>query len=483
LEPQPVTENADALQETGQLPGRRGTDSELAGGNGMKNATREENHRTHNWLGELPDLWVTKRLKYVSTINDDTLPETTDPDYEMLYVDIGSVDATEGIQKKEPIIFETSPSRARRIVQDGDTIVSTVRTYLRAVAPIRNPEENLIVSTGFAVVRPKGIDPHYLAYSLRSSYFIETVVSRSVGVSYPATNPTDVSCIDLPLPPVDEQQTIARFLDVKTAQIDALVAQKRQLIDKLKKKRSALITLTVTRGLSPEAAKAAGLKPNHEMKNSEVEWIGYIPDGWRVVPFKRRARFVEGPGIMAVDFMDEGVPLIRISGLADRYASLEGANHLDPDLVSVRWAHFKTKLGDLLISGSASTGLCCEVDASTVGCIPYTGIIIIRAIQKRSCNDFLRWYFQSDQFLAQVFLLKTGSTIQHFGPSHLARMTIALPSNIDEQHAIAEYLDRETAEIDSMTATVEAAIERLVEYRQAVITSAITGKIDLRELT
>lgn len=457
-----------------------GANSALAVSLDTIDTAAEQDGKTYGWLGQLPDGWTAKKLKYLSTINDETLPETTDPDYELLYVDIGSVDATEGIQKKEPMIFETAPSRARRIVRDGDTIVSTVRTYLRAVAPVRNPEESLIVSTGFAVVRPKGIDPHYLAYCLRSSYFIETVVSRSVGVSYPATNPADISCIELPVPPEKEQQTIARLLDAKTALIDALVAQKRQLIDKLKEKRQALITRTVTRGLPPEAAKAAGIEANPQMKDSCVDWIGDIPNSWSVVPFKRRARFIEGPGIMAVDFLDEGVPLIRISGLAGKYASLEGANYLDPDLVAERWAHFRTKVGDLLISGSASTGLCCEVDLSTSGCIPYTGIIIIRATPGRSCNAFLRWYFQSDQFLSQVLLMKTGSTIQHFGPSHLARMTIALPESVAEQQAIAAFLDEKTDQIDSMTSIVEEAIDRLVKYRQAVIASAVTGKIDLR---
>lgn len=185
---------------------------------------------------------------------------------------------------------------------------------------------------------------------------------------------------------------------------------------------------------------------------------------------------------MASDFMDEGVPLIRISGVQGKYASLNGANYLDPELVAQRWKHFKTKVGDLLISGSASTGLCAEVDEATAGCIPYTGIIIIRALTSRACNAFLRWYFQSDQFLSQVQLMKAGSTIQHFGPTHLARMTIALPHEVIEQEAIAAFLDAAIAEFDYMTATAEAAITRLTEYRQALITSAVTGKIDVRGL-
>ena len=84
--------------------------------------------------------------------------------------------------------------------------------------------------------------------------------------------------------------------------------------------------------------------------------------------------------------------------------------------------------------------------------------------------------------MSQVQLMKAGSTIQHFGPTHLARMTIALPPDVVEQEAIAAFLDKATSEFDSMASAVEAAIDRLVEYRQAVITSAVTGKIDVREL-
>jgi len=98
-----------------------------------------------DWLGEVPGHWDVKRLKYMTSINDETLAESTPFDYEILYVDIGNVDSAKGITKKEPMVFEETPSRARRIVQNGDTIVSTVRTYLRAIAPIEIAEDNLIV--------------------------------------------------------------------------------------------------------------------------------------------------------------------------------------------------------------------------------------------------------------------------------------------------------------------------------------------------
>lgn len=332
-----------------------------------------------------------------------------------------------------------------------------------------------------AIIPARRLDSRYLYWWLTANY--QNIRNLAGGEARDGLNLDLLGEIPCPIPPFAEQQAIARFLDAKTVQIDGLVAHKRQLIDKLKEKRQALIARTVTRGLPPKAAKEAGLEPCPEMSDSGVDWIGSVPNRWCVVPLKRRARFVEGPGIMAADFLDEGVPLIRISGVQGRYVSLNGANYLDPFLVDERWAHFKTRLGDLLISGSASTGLCSEVDEVTVGCIPYTGIIIIRALKSRACNAFLRWYFQSDQFLSQVQLLKAGSTIQHFGPTHLSRMIVALPHDIAEQLAIATFLDTRTAELDSMTAAVQTAIDRLVEYRQAVIASAVTGKIDVREST
>jgi len=164
-------------------------------------------------LGKIPESWIVKRLKYVASVNDDVLNESTSPDWELLYVDIGSVDAVAGITQKEPMLFEDAPSRARRLVSDGDTIVSTVRTYLKAIAPVHQPQPNLVVSTGFAVVRPRTVEPEFLAFCLRSDYFVETVVSRSTGVSYPATNSSEVLAIPVPLPARAEQRAIAKALD------------------------------------------------------------------------------------------------------------------------------------------------------------------------------------------------------------------------------------------------------------------------------
>jgi type I restriction enzyme S subunit len=210
------------------------------------------------WLGKVPSHWDVKRLKYMVTCNDETLSENFDPETVIKYVDISSVNLIGGITSIEELEFDKSPSRARRIVHHGDTIVSTVRTYLKAIAAIRNPPENLIVSTGFAVVRPRNnVDPDYLGYFLQSHGFIGEVVSKSVGVSYPAINPTEIVCIESLLPSLAEQKSIAEFLDIKTAEIDALIAGLptiatssnggiSKMVCLLQEYRTALITNAVT---------------------------------------------------------------------------------------------------------------------------------------------------------------------------------------------------------------------------------------------
>lgn len=441
----------------------------------MKCAAAKQEIASQRWLGRLPDGWTSKRLKYLSTINDETLPETVAPDYELLYVDIGSVDATEGIQKKEPMIFETAPSRARRIVRDGDTIVSTVRTYLRAVAPIRNPEDNLIVSTGFAVVRPKGMDPHYLAYSLRSSYFIETVVSRSVGVSYPATNPSEISCIELPVPPVEVQGVIARYLDVKTARIDELVVQKRELIGKLKEKRSALIARTVTSGLPPEVANAVGLEPNPEMRDSEVDWLGYIPAHWGVEKFAREVYIAEGQVDPEIEPY-ASMPLIapnHIESGTGRLLALETAMDQSAEsgkylclAGSVIYSKIRPALRKVVI---APVKCLCSADMYPLNCL------------KKLTNVYLYWLLLSHQFSAWSVLEADRVAMPKINRETLNELRLPVPP-IVEQTKIAEYLAVETGKIDQFISKVEEATSRLTEYRQAVITSAITGKIDIRGL-
>ena len=221
-----------------------------------------------------------RKLKYLASINDDALGEDTDADFEMSYIDIGNVDSSGRISELASYRFEDAPSRARRLVRDGDVIISTVRTYLQAITQIHEPPDNLVVSTGFAVVRPirDRFDARYCRFALREPAFLAEVEKRSVGVNYPAINATDLADIPISVHPLSKQRTIADYLERETTRLDALVAEKERLLTLLAEKRQALITRAVTRGLDSDTP----------MRDSGIPWIGAIPEHWKV----ERARWL-----------------------------------------------------------------------------------------------------------------------------------------------------------------------------------------------
>lgn len=199
------------------------------------------------WIGEIPGHWRLSKIKYESLINNRTLSESTDDDYEIDYIDISSVTSIGKIDGIQSLSFKGAPSRARRILSKGDTIVSTVRTYLKAIAFIENAQSNLICSTGFAVLTPLSkVVPKYLFYLMRSEKYINEIVCRSVGVSYPAVNASDIGALECALPDRDEQMYIVEYLDNCITQINELVNDIEAQINKLKEYRQSLISEAVT---------------------------------------------------------------------------------------------------------------------------------------------------------------------------------------------------------------------------------------------
>lgn len=174
------------------------------------------------------------RLRFLAEINTRVLPETTDPGFEFRYIDIGSVGRGHLVVEPETMAFEGAPSRARRVIRAGDCLVSTVRTYLRAVLPVRAELDGAIASTGFAVLTPgPRLEPRYLGWVAQSDPFIEEIVARSTGVSYPAINALELGNLEIPTPSIDRQRAIANFLDRETARIDTLIGKKQELLSLL----------------------------------------------------------------------------------------------------------------------------------------------------------------------------------------------------------------------------------------------------------
>lgn len=188
---------------------------------------------------------ILKKLKRITACNRSTLDESTPYDYLFRYVDISSVDAKHGITHYEKTVFGKSPSRARRIVHKDDLIVSTVRTYLRAIAKIED-DDNVIVSTGFAVITPQNVDSGYLECLFKSNLFCDEVVRRSIGVSYPSINTSALMDISVPIPSFDTQIDIGKRLTAQRKKINRYIEYKKQQISNLNELKTRLISDAVT---------------------------------------------------------------------------------------------------------------------------------------------------------------------------------------------------------------------------------------------
>jgi type I restriction enzyme S subunit len=422
------------------------------------------------WLGQIPVHWEVKPLKYEVILNPEVLTETTDPNYEIQYLDIGNVDEIEGIGDIQEFRFENAPSRARRKVRAGDTIISTVRTYLKAVAYFENPPENQIVSTGFAVLRPKqNIHPKYLSWIIQSKPFIEKVVVHSVGVGYPAINPSELASLKVWFPPLPEQQAIAAYLDRQTAKIDALIAKKQRLLELLAEQRAALISQAVTKGLNPDV----------KMKDSGVAWLDQVPSHWEVTKVKRKSKRIQtgstpptgqeeyyqnedipwfGPGSFGDDLvLSNPTKVLSRKGLQDGVMRLFEAG----STMIVTIGATIGKVGYLEQDGSSNQ----QVTAITFNkenIIPKFG-----AYQLKRLEQAIRGIAPS-------------TTLPIIDQQEVGYLPFVVPPK-KEQVQIANYIDQQAKRLDALKTKVETVIERLREYRAALISSVVTGKVQVKD--
>jgi type I restriction enzyme S subunit len=198
------------------------------------------------WIGQIPEKWSLVPIKFIMSSNDDVVPESTDPNSQWLYVEISDVTESDGIINFQKVQFSEAPTRARRIVKDGDIIISTVRTYLRAIASIKKPEKNTLVSTGFAVLRPRYISQDFAKYALLADYFIDRVISESTGVSYPAINLEKLTSLKIVLPDSDSQIEITNYLYNIVIKFNLLIEKQKKMIELLKEYKSSIIFQAVT---------------------------------------------------------------------------------------------------------------------------------------------------------------------------------------------------------------------------------------------
>jgi type I restriction enzyme S subunit len=305
---------------------------------------------------------------------------------------------------------------------------------------------------------------HWLGETLRAM----NLNQYSQSAAQPGLSVEVIGRLKLPFPPIPEQKRIASFLNYKTAQIDALIAKKKELIEKLREQRIAVITQAVTKGLDPNAP----------MRDSGVDWLGQVPEHWEVKRLKFFAeRVFTGSTPPSVDnryYDDASINWFTPSDFTDEGSILIESNRkLNVQAVEDGVVRFFDRASVLIVSIGATLG---RVGVANIpfACNQQINIIIPLEIM----NPKFLFYSLSVKKEAMK-VISNATTLGIMNQEKTKQIEIAAP-NDEEQRRIVEALDKETRRVDDLVSKIENAINRLTEYRTALITAATTGKIDVR---
>lgn len=389
------------------------------------------------WLQDMPRHWRIKRLKFsANLINDKVSVE----DSSLPYLGLEHIESWTG--RKIDGEIRNSEGLASSFVA-SDVLFGKLRPYL---AKVHLAQEPGLISSEALVVRSKDeLCAEYLKYYMLSRDFINIVDSSTYGSKMPRASWDFIGNLPVLLPEVKEQKAIALFLDFKTAQIDALIVKKKSLLNKLAEKRMALINHAVTKGLDPSSP----------MKDSGVAWLGNVPSHWDVLPLKYAIMFQRGHDLPANDRAEGSVPLVSSSGIS---SSHDTAIAKGPGIVTGRY-------------GTIGKFTYVESDYWPLNTTLYS-------IDVRGNNIKYLWFML--HLLSDLFVLNSKKgAVPGVDRNDLHPVLTVIPPKY-EQDLIVDHLEEITAEIDRQESKVVEVIDRLREYRAALITEAVTGKIDVR---
>ena len=436
------------------------------------------------WMREVPAHWDIRRLRNVSELrvsNVDKHVKTEERPVRLCnYVDVYKNDR---IRSKMAFmrVTATRDEIERFRLQSGDVLItkdSEAWNDIGVPAYVEDTEDDIVSGYHLALLRPvpERVNGRYLFRALQSTIVAHQFYVKANGVTRYGLSHSTIKSAWLPLPSLPEQIVIADFLDRETAKIDTLVAKKLTLIERLKEKRTALISRTVTRGLPPEAARQVGLDPHPKLKPSGVDWLGMVPEHWAVKSIKWVSAVLRGASPRPIDneiyFDEEGeYAWVRIADVSAAGMYLRETAQQLSDLG--RSLSVPLEPGALFLSIAGSVGKPC---IAGIKCCIHDGFVYFPFWRGES--RFLYYLFASGE--PYKGLGKLGTQL-NLNTDTVGSIIAGFPART-EQQAIADFLDHETSKLDALVAKIQTAIDRLQEYRTALITAAVTGKIDVQSI-
>lgn len=426
------------------------------------------------WLGEVPGHWKISRLKTACEVfpsNVDKKSSDDEPPVRLCnYTDVYYNEIITNTLEFMPATA-TEGQIAKFSLMAGDTIItkdSETADDIAIAAYVPNDLPGVICGYHLSMVRPRqnDISGAFIKRIFDSAYAKSCFAVLANGLTRVGLGQYAIDNIALPFPPVTEQTAIATFLDHETAKIDGLIAEQEKLIALLAEKRQATISLAVTKGLNPDAT----------MKDSEVTWLGKVPARWNIRSIKWLSPVQRGASPRPIDdakyFDDDGeYAWVRIADVSTSLGVLVESTQQLSTLGST--LSVKLEPGELFISIAGTVGKPCIT--AIKACI-HDGFVYFPLLKLNP--KFLYRIFEAGQCYAG--LGKWGTQL-NLNTDTIGSIQIALPP-LEEIEEILNYLDTETARLDSLTAAATHGIALLKERRSALISAAVTGKIDVRHL-
>ena len=421
------------------------------------------------WLGEIPNDWEMWKLSHAYTeIGSGTTPSTSNEEnFE------GNIPWVTTGELRENLILDTKKKVSQRTIEQFPTLkkypIGSVAIAMYGATIGRLGIFGIEATTNQAccvMTTSKVLNNKYVFYWLQA--FKNEIIQLSSGGGQPNINQEKVASLKISAPFFEDQINIANFLDHETAQIDTLIAKQEKLIELLKEKRQAVISHAVTKGLNPDAA----------MKDSGVEWLGQVPEHWTVSKLKHFVNVVDCKHITA-EFFDEGIPLASIGEVKGWKVNLSNAKLTNEkyyqELID---GNRKPQVGDIIYTRNATVGEASLVHAELPKFALGQDVCLIHIIQKLS-SEYLLHFLKSEIIKIQLNSAMVGSTFKRINVDDIRNYVIVIPP-IEEQECILKDLDQKIEKYDSLINFAVKQIQLMQERRTALISSAVTGKIDLR---
>jgi len=440
---------------------------------GKYKAYPEYKNTNDKFINVIPKHWNIYAVKHIGRLNGGSgfpIDEQGKEYEELPFFKVNALsqaDAKNNLQAKNDTISYTTAKKLNAYIFKPNSIVFAKVGAALLLGRIRKIKYKACLDNNMMGVEIfcSDYDNDFIFYSMNLVRFDYIVNSGTI----PSVNEFQIGNVYLSIPPIAEQKQIANFLDYETAKIDTLIKKQHQLIKLLEEKRKTVISHAVTKGLNP----------NVSMKDSGVEWLGEIPEHWLSVGFKKYLNPIVDYRGKTPEKVEDGIFLVTARNIKEgkiNYSlSHEFIKEVDYKDIMRRGI---PKIGDVIFTTEAPLGEVANIDNENIALAQR--IIKFRGKDQIVDNYYLKYFIMSDQFQQGLNTYATGSTAQGIKAERLGYLFLLIPP-YKEQSNIVNYLDLEILKLNQLMVKANQVIELLKERRTALISAAVTGKIDVRD--